>query len=71
MIYPANLNTKFDFGKHKGKTVEEVCDDDPSYVEWCIDNVDDFELDNEAYDYYEDELAAYYDERHRGDIGDY
>lgn len=26
------------FGKHKGKTVEEVLEVDPTYIAWAVDN---------------------------------
>lgn len=34
----------FNFGKHKGKRVEEVIIEDPNYVRWCASNVDGFKL---------------------------
>ena len=48
MIYPATLNTVFNFGKHKGNTVESVIVDDPSYINWCLENVDKFSLDEDC-----------------------
>ncbi len=42
------LKSIFTFGIHKGETVAEVIEDDPSYIEWCLDDVDGFELDSEA-----------------------
>lgn len=68
MIYPVGLDAEFDFGKHRGNTVEFVCDEEPTYIEWCIDNVRDFELTDESYEYYQRELEDYEDER--GDWGD-
>lgn len=59
MIYPIGLEDNFDFGKYKGKSVEAVINEDVKYIEWCIDNVDGFELDNEAYEDYEDKLDYY------------
>ena len=31
----------FLFGKYKGEIVERVCLDDPGYINWIIDNVED------------------------------
>lgn len=36
----------FTFGKHKGKTVKQVMEEDPSYLLWADDNVEGFELSN-------------------------
>jgi hypothetical protein len=33
------------FGKHQGRTIEDVLDDDPRYLMWACENVDGFELD--------------------------
>ena len=32
---------EFKFGKYKGKTIEEVSDENPDYLEWIVDNFDD------------------------------
>lgn len=42
MVY--KLNTILKFGKHKGKTVEQVLNNDPTYIRWCLKNVDFFEM---------------------------
>ena len=36
------------FGKYKGQRVEDVCVDDPQYIDWCIENIEGFELDEIA-----------------------
>ena len=36
------LEREFTFGKFKGKTVEEVLDLQPSYIDWCIINLEHF-----------------------------
>ncbi len=33
---------KLGFGKHKGKTVQEILKCDPTYVRWLINNVETF-----------------------------
>ncbi len=43
-----NLNSKFTFGKYKGKEVEPIIVQDPTYVKWCINNVEFFELSDRA-----------------------
>lgn len=48
MDYPVGLREEFDFGKYKGKTIGEVIEEDHSYIEWCLDTVNNFSLDAEA-----------------------
>jgi len=38
------LSSEFNFGKYKGQTIGQVFDKDPSYLLWCIINVDWFAL---------------------------
>lgn len=47
MIY--NLKTKLTFGGYKGKTLEEVLNIDPLYIEWCMNNKG-FKFDESAYE---------------------
>ena len=42
------LNDVLDFGKHKGKTLQEVINTDWKWVEWAVDNSDRFYLDIDA-----------------------
>ena len=35
-----NLESIFKFGKHKGQQVEDVVEDDPSYVRWLCENTE-------------------------------
>lgn len=37
-----NINTRFEFGKYKGKTVKEVLNINPCYLDWCVINISDF-----------------------------
>ena len=39
------LIQKFEFGKHKGKYIEEVCMSDRGYVEWMLSGVPDIDED--------------------------
>ena len=45
------------FGKHRGKTVREVIDQDPHYLEWALLNVEGFELTDGAWKCLELELS--------------
>lgn len=33
-----NLQSEFKFGKCKGDQVEDVLEDDPSYIRWMVEN---------------------------------
>jgi hypothetical protein len=48
MIY--DLDTPLLFGKHRGRTVEELLDEAPGYLVWALENVDDFEVDKALQD---------------------
>lgn len=39
------LIAKFNFGKHKGQFIEEVCHSDRAYVQWLLNKVDDLDDD--------------------------
>jgi hypothetical protein len=44
-----NYDHVFTFGKHKGKTVNEVAEEEPSYIVWLVEeNV--CEVDEEIYE---------------------
>ena len=43
MMY--DLDTVLDFGKHQGRTVEELLNERPRYLFWLLENVEDFEVD--------------------------
>jgi hypothetical protein len=43
-----SLDTEFTFGKFKGKTVREVLDLHPFYLEWCLLKLDHFYISDEA-----------------------
>lgn len=36
---PLDLDDKMPFGKYKGYTLSEVIEVDPSYLEWCCNNL--------------------------------
>jgi hypothetical protein len=35
-------DSKLDFGKHAGETVDGLIDSDPQYLEWCCDEITGF-----------------------------
>lgn len=43
-----DLTWVFTFGKYKNHSLRFVLWNDPEYVQWCVDTLDDFELDEEA-----------------------
>jgi len=44
-----NLDTTITFGKHYGKTIEAIIVSFPSYIQWCIMNLDHFLLSENAW----------------------
>lgn len=42
------LDTEFTFGKYKGKTVKEVLELHPNYIDWCAINLDHFYISDET-----------------------
>lgn len=49
-----NAETKFSFGKHNGRTIEQVMSNNASYIAWCIQNIDFFLIDLELLESYVD-----------------
>lgn len=47
---PLNLDAVLRFGKHKGRMVEDVLDEDPAWLLWAAENVSGFELDTAVMD---------------------
>ena len=47
------LDDKFRFGLYQGQELWSVLEYDPRYIDWCIENVGGFLLDNEAWDAYQ------------------
>ena len=43
MIY--DLDDALQFGKHRGRTVEDVLEEDPGWLLWALENTDRFEVD--------------------------
>jgi len=51
-----SVDSILEFGKFKGESVKKICESNPSYFEWCINNIDKFCLDSEAMDYISQKL---------------
>lgn len=47
-VKPYTVESIFQFGKYKGKTVEEVTNENPEYLLWCVKNIEWFDLDDET-----------------------
>lgn len=45
-----HLNTTMSFGKHNGKSIQQIIDQNPHYINWCIINLDYFMLENELFE---------------------
>ena len=43
-----NLDTEFAFGQFEGKTVKEILEIQPSYLDWCAINLDHFYISEET-----------------------
>lgn len=41
------FDTEFTFGKYKGKTIKEVLELQPNYLDWCAINLDHFYVSDE------------------------
>lgn len=33
---------RFNFGKHRNETLGDILEEDPSYLKWCVDEVEGF-----------------------------
>ncbi|MCC7158852.1 MAG: hypothetical protein IT281_04880 [Ignavibacteria bacterium] len=52
------LTDSFNFGKHKNKTIEEVIECDPEYIQWALDSIAHFALDAEAKQIWNNRMLA-------------
>lgn len=43
-----NLDTEFTFGKYEGKTVRDILEIQPTYLDWCAINLDHFYISEEV-----------------------
>ncbi|MCS4162745.1 hypothetical protein GGP94_003193 [Salinibacter ruber] len=57
---PTSLDEPLPFGKHEGDQLWEILERDPQYIRWLIKEADiDFQLDDEAWQKYQDEISRY------------
>jgi hypothetical protein len=45
-----SLDTEFTFGKFQGKTMTDILNEDLSYLDWCLINLDHFCISSETLD---------------------
>lgn len=45
-----DLDTEFTFGKYEGKTVREILEIQPTYLDWCAINLEHFYISEEVID---------------------
>lgn len=43
-----DLDSVFTFGKYEGKTIKEVYEQDPKYIDFCFNNIDEFYVSPEV-----------------------
>ncbi|MCK9291141.1 MAG: hypothetical protein WCR58_11395 [Bacteroidales bacterium] len=43
-----DIDSEFTFGKYEGKTIREVFEKDPNYIEFCFNNIDEFYVSPEV-----------------------
>lgn len=46
-----SLDTKINYGKHKGKFIKDIIEQDPSWIEWALEKIEGFGLDVYAFYY--------------------
>ena len=40
--------SRMNFGKHRGKTIGQIVEDNPSYIKWMIENIDNIAFDEDV-----------------------
>lgn len=58
-----SLTDLLTFGKWRGASLKEVIEEDITYVEWALDEVSFFELDDRASEFYDETIDRYYEEQ--------
>ena len=56
------LHDKLMFGKHRGETIEEVLKSDLTYIEWALEEIEWFGLDEEAGDMLDAYMRDYWED---------
>jgi uncharacterized protein (DUF3820 family) len=47
-MYEKTLDYVFPFGKYKGDELGDIAQSDPDYVQWCINTIKNFDVDDEV-----------------------
>ena len=47
-VLDLDLESEMPFGKHKGKLLSTVIEDDPGWLIWALENIKDFEISAKA-----------------------
>lgn len=45
-----DFKTKLNFGQHKDQTVRKIMETNPTYIEWCYQNLSDFYITDSVYE---------------------
>lgn len=53
-----NLKSPLKFGKHSGRTLKEVAKIDLSYIKWCVENIEEFGVDQAAINFFETDKSG-------------
>ncbi len=53
-------NQQLNFGKYKGKTLQNVIDLDPGYISWCLRAIDSFEVAEDVEQELKEQVFDYY-----------
>ncbi|MDO8897970.1 MAG: hypothetical protein Q7V19_10000 [Bacteroidales bacterium] len=43
-----DVDSEFTFGKYEGKTIKEIFEKDPKYIDFCFNNIDEFYVSPEV-----------------------
>jgi len=50
-----NLEDTITFGKYRGRTIEDIIDEDCEYIVWCLENIKWFVLSTKAESYLQEQ----------------
>lgn len=53
----SNADYKMPFGKYKGTELIEIYEDDPDYLQWCAENIKQFDVRNTIEDFLQEVIA--------------
>lgn len=58
-MYSYHPEEELNFGKYKGRELEDVIAEDPSYIEWCVLNVHNFYLSPEVIEMIKENIPSF------------